>query len=94
MQKSTHPFLIVLGGEAMNNKVIRIGAVCELTGLTERQIRYYEEKQLIFPDRTRGGARKFSFEDVDILKEIQTKLQDGFHTFELRKTYARHHMRS
>lgn len=78
----------------MSTKVIRIGTVCELTGLTERQIRYYEEKQLIFPDRSRGGARKFSFEDVDILKEIQTKLQDGFHTFELRKTFARHRVHS
>ncbi|CAM4483675.1 DNA-binding transcriptional MerR regulator [Paenibacillus endophyticus] len=78
----------------MSIKVIRIGAVCELTGLTERQIRYYEEKQLIFPDRTRGGARTFSFEDVDILKEIHTKIQDGFHTFELRKTFSRQPMRS
>lgn len=78
----------------MSTKVIRIGTVCELTGLTERQIRYYEEKQLIFPDRTRGGARKFSFEDVDILKEIHTKLQDGFHTFELRKTFARQRVHS
>jgi DNA-binding transcriptional MerR regulator len=78
----------------MSTKVIRIGTVCELTGLTERQIRYYEEKQLIFPHRTRGGARTFSFEDVDILKEIHLKMQDGFHTFELRKTFSRHQVRS
>lgn len=78
----------------MSIKVMTIGTVRELTGLTERQIRYYEEKQLIFPDRTQGGARKYSFEDVDILKEIHTKLQDGFHTFELRKTLAHHHVRS
>lgn len=78
----------------MSIKVMSIGTVRELTGLTDRQIRYYEEKQLIFPDRTRGGVRKFSFEDVDTLKGIHMKLQDGFHTFELRKTLARHHMRT
>ncbi|ACT03765.1 MerR family transcriptional regulator [Paenibacillus glycanilyticus] len=69
----------------MKDKVMSIGIVSDLTGLTERQIRYYEEKQLVFPVRTKGGARKYSFEDVDRLKEINDKLRDGFHTFELRK---------
>ncbi|NBD25443.1 MerR family transcriptional regulator [Paenibacillus glycinis] len=69
----------------MNDKVMGIGIVCDLTGLTERQIRYYEEKQLVFPVRTSGGVRKYSFGDVERLKEINDKLRDGFHTFELRK---------
>ncbi|QAY65288.1 MerR family transcriptional regulator [Paenibacillus protaetiae] len=70
----------------MKDKVMSIGIVCDLTGLTERQIRYYEEKQLVFPVRTKGGARKFSFEDVERLKEINEKLRDGFHTFDLKKS--------
>jgi len=70
----------------MKDKVMSIGTVCDLTGLTERQIRYYEERKLIFPVRTKGGARKFSFEDVERLKEINDKLRDGFNTFELRKS--------
>lgn len=69
----------------MSYKVMSIGMVRQLTGLTARQIRYYEDRQLIFPDRTSGGARKYSFEDVERLKEIHRKLRDGFHTFELRK---------
>ncbi|MEK3882790.1 MerR family transcriptional regulator [Paenibacillus sp. PL2-23] len=69
----------------MSLKVMGIGTVKQLTGLSERQIRYYEDKQLVFPERTNGGARKFSFEDVELLKEIHRKLRDGFHTFELRK---------
>ncbi|MCA0757426.1 MerR family transcriptional regulator [Paenibacillus sp. N4] len=72
----------------MSQKVMSIGIVRELTGLTERQIRYYEDKQLVFPGRSPGGARKFSFEDVEQLKEIHSKMKDGFHTFELRKTIA------
>jgi DNA-binding transcriptional MerR regulator len=78
----------------MSKKVISIGTVRELTGLTERQIRYYEDKQLIFPERTPGGARKFSFEDVEQLKEIQKKMKDGFHTFELRKSIVSHQART
>lgn len=70
----------------MNDKVMGIGIVSDLTGLTERQIRYYEERQLVFPVRSKGGARKYSFNDVERLKEIGDKLRDGFHTFELRKT--------
>ncbi|QHW32764.1 MerR family transcriptional regulator [Paenibacillus rhizovicinus] len=69
----------------MTDKVMSIGIVCDLTGLTERQIRYYEERQLIFPVRSKGGARKYSFGDVERLKEINDKLRDGFNTFELRK---------
>ncbi|MFD1957383.1 MerR family transcriptional regulator [Paenibacillus thailandensis] len=69
----------------MKEKVISIGTVRDLTGLTERQIRYYEEKKLVFPTRTAGGARKFSFDDVELLKLIHSKLKDGFHTFELRQ---------
>ncbi|MDQ6419426.1 MerR family transcriptional regulator [Paenibacillus sp. LHD-117] len=78
----------------MSRKVMGIGMVRELTGLTERQIRYYEDRQLVFPDRTSGGARKFSFEDVERLKEIHRKLRDGFHTFELRKTIMADHAHS
>lgn len=72
----------------MSKKVIGIGTVRELTGLTERQIRYYENRKLVFPERTDGGVRKFSFEDVELLKEIHAKLQDGFRTLELRKALA------
>ncbi|MEW9669822.1 MerR family transcriptional regulator [Ammoniphilus sp. 3BR4] len=68
-----------------DKKVITIGVVSELTGLSERQIRYYEERQLIFPDRSKGGTRKYSFNDVDRLFEIANKMEDGYQTFEIRK---------
>jgi MerR family transcriptional regulator, global nitrogen regulator len=67
-----------------HKKVITIGVVSELTGLSERQIRYYEERKLIFPERTSGGTRKYSFHDVDRLVDIANKLEDGLHTFEIR----------
>ncbi|SDE65942.1 MerR HTH family regulatory protein [Paenibacillus sp. UNCCL117] len=69
----------------MEKKVISIGTVCELTGLSERQIRYYEERKLVFPERTKGGNRKYSFEDVEKLKHISLQIRDGVNTFELKQ---------
>ncbi len=43
-----------------DKKVMSIGIVKELTGLSERQIRYYEKRSLLFPDRTNTGIRKYS----------------------------------
>ena len=68
-----------------DKKVITIGIVSELTGLSERQIRYYEERKLVFPERTKGGTRKFSFADVERLVDIANKMEDGMQTFEIRR---------
>ncbi|WP_096188518.1 MerR family transcriptional regulator [Evansella halocellulosilytica] len=68
-----------------DRKVITIGVVSELTGLSERQIRYYEERKLIFPERSKGGTRKYSFDDVEKLVDIANKMEDGMQTFEIRR---------
>lgn len=68
-----------------NKKVITIGIVRELTGLSERQIRYYEERKLLFPERSLGGTRKYSFSDVELLIEIANKIEDGVQTYDIRK---------
>lgn len=69
----------------IEKKVITIGIVSELTGLSDRQIRYYEERKLIFPARTNGGTRKYSFSDIDKLMDIANKMEDGLQTFEIRR---------
>ncbi|MEQ6376123.1 MerR family transcriptional regulator [Bacillaceae bacterium S4-13-58] len=66
-------------------KVISIGTVHELTGLSERKIRYYEERGLIFPDRTDKGTRKYSFDDVETLLKIAEKREEGVQTTEIKK---------
>ncbi|MCP8969094.1 MerR family transcriptional regulator [Ectobacillus ponti] len=48
-----------------------------LTQLSARQIRYYEENGLISPARTEGNRRLFSFHDVDKLLEIKDLLDQG-----------------
>lgn len=69
----------------MENQMMSIGMVKELTGLSERQIRYYEEKQLVYPARTKGGSRRYSFEDVRKIREIHQKIKEGFNTLELKE---------
>ncbi|SDG94136.1 transcriptional regulator [Alteribacillus persepolensis] len=68
-----------------DKKVITIGIISELTGLSERKIRYYEERKLIFPERTKGGTRKYSFDDVERLVDIANKMEDGMQTFDIRR---------
>ncbi|PKR85504.1 MerR family transcriptional regulator [Heyndrickxia camelliae] len=72
-----------------DKKVITIGIVSELTGLSERQIRYYEDRKLIFPERTKKGRRKYSFSDVERLMEIANKREEGVQTFEIKKQLQR-----
>lgn len=66
-------------------KVITIGIVSELTGLSERQIRYYEARKLLFPERSKTGIRKYSFQDIERLIDIANKLNDGIWTHEIKK---------
>ncbi|SFL68405.1 DNA-binding transcriptional regulator, MerR family [Gracilibacillus orientalis] len=70
-------------------KVITIGVVSELTGLSERQIRYYEERKLVFPERSQKGNRKYSFADVELLIDIANKREEGVQTFEIRQDMIR-----
>lgn len=68
-------------------KVITIGIVSELTSLSERQIRYYETRKLLFPERSKTGIRKYSFQDIEILIEIANKLNNGIWTHEIKKNF-------
>ena len=62
-----------------------IGPVMQLTDLTARQIRYYEEKHLITPGRTKGNQRLFSLNDIDRLLEIKELLDYGHNMASIQK---------
>jgi len=49
----------------------------KLTELSARQIRYYEQHELIQPARTSGKQRLFSFNDVEKLLEIKSLIEKG-----------------
>lgn len=60
-----------------NMALFPIGIVMKLTDLTARQIRYYEQNELIHPARTEGKQRLYSFNDVDRLLEIKSLIEKG-----------------
>ncbi len=60
-----------------NLPLFPIGIVQRLTDLTARQIRYYEQHELIHPQRTEGNQRLFSFRDVEALLEIKNLIDKG-----------------
>lgn len=67
--------------------LLSIGTVIQLTDLTARQIRYYEEQGLICPHRTEGNQRMFSLNDVDLLLEIKDLLEQGLNIAGIKKLF-------
>jgi len=58
-------------------------AVAErLTGLSRRQIRYYEQHGLLRPHRTGGGQRLFSPSEIRTLLRIKQLMAKGYATME------------
>jgi MerR family transcriptional regulator, global nitrogen regulator len=74
-----------MSSDYKDKKVISIGIVSELTGLSLRQIRYYEDRGLIFPERIEKGGRRYSFSDIDTLMKIAEKREEGVQTAEIKK---------
>jgi len=67
--------------------VFPIGTVMKLTDLTARQIRYYEEQDLIYPDRNEGNRRMYSLNDIDVLLEIKDYLNEGLNMAGIKRLY-------
>lgn len=67
--------------------VFPIGTVMKLTDLTARQIRYYEEQELINPERNEGNRRMYSLNDIDVLLEIKDYLSDGINMAGIKRIY-------
>ncbi|MBI2887326.1 MAG: MerR family transcriptional regulator [Chloroflexi bacterium] len=71
----------------MDRHYMRIGEVAERTGLTQRTLRFYEEKGLLDPPtRMEGGFRLYSEEDFQRIEHIlQLKLLLGFSLAEVKQ---------
>ncbi|WLD95247.1 MerR family transcriptional regulator [Alkalihalobacillus sp. AL-G] len=70
-----------------NMPLFSIGIVKQLTELSARQIRYYEEQSLITPARSKGNTRMFSFNDVDRLLEIKALIERGVNLAGIREVF-------
>jgi MerR family transcriptional regulator/heat shock protein HspR len=54
-----------------------ISVAAELAGVHPQTLRIYEQKGLVRPHRTRGNTRRYSEEDIDRLRRVQTLTQGG-----------------
>ncbi|HSW09709.1 MAG TPA: MerR family transcriptional regulator [Bacillota bacterium] len=66
-----------MAGRESERPIYPIGVVQQLTGLSGRQIRYYEQKGLLKAARSGGGRRLFTPGDVRTLLEIKAALAGG-----------------
>jgi len=57
--------------------------VRDLTGLTERQIRYYDSQGLVCPRRTEGGQRLYSQYEVEKLATVARLISRGLSLLEV-----------
>lgn len=73
-----------------NMALFPIGIVMKLTDLTARQIRYYEQNELIHPARTEGKQRLYSFNDVDRLLEIKSLIEKGLNIAGIKQVMLMH----
>ena len=57
--------------------VFVISVAAELAGVHPQTLRIYERKGLVDPDRTDGGNRRYSEEDIELLRRIQDLTTEG-----------------
>lgn len=65
-----------------------IRVVMDMTNLSARQIRYYEEQGLIKPTRNDGNQRMFSLEDIERFNEIKTLIKQGVNIAGVKAIFA------
>ncbi|WP_157365157.1 MerR family transcriptional regulator [Arthrobacter sp. QXT-31] len=54
-----------------------ISVVAELVGTGQQNIRLYERRGLLTPERTEGGTRQYSEADLAVLRRIAELLDEG-----------------
>ncbi len=57
--------------------VYAISVAAQLLGTGQQNIRLYERRGLLTPDRTSGGTRQYSDSDLAVLKRIGELLDEG-----------------
>jgi MerR family transcriptional regulator/heat shock protein HspR len=63
--------------EADSRALYVISVAAELAGAHPQTLRIYERKGLIEPARTRGGSRRYSDRDIQLLRRVQELTQQG-----------------
>lgn len=64
-------------GPDSDRGVYGISVAAELVGMGAQNLRLYEARGLLEPDRTEGGTRRYSADDLDRLRRIGDLLDAG-----------------
>ncbi len=64
-------------GRRPSRAVYVISVAAEMTGVHPQTLRIYERKGLVAPARTGGGSRRYSDEDIELLRRIQELTESG-----------------
>lgn len=59
---------------------MRIGELAERTGVSRRQLRYYEEQGLLMPNRAANGYREYGEAHIHVVLQIAGLLDAGLPT--------------
>jgi MerR family transcriptional regulator/heat shock protein HspR len=54
-----------------------ISVAAELTGLHPQTLRSYDRLGIVSPGRTGGGGRRYSWHDIEVLREVATLTSSG-----------------
>jgi DNA-binding transcriptional MerR regulator len=65
--------------ELLGKLVVGIGEVSDITGVPQRQIRYWEEKGIIVPSKEgEGTTRKYDYVNIKKILLVKELMDDGF----------------
>ncbi len=62
-----------------------ISVAAELAGMHPQTLRIYERKGLVDPARTSGGSRRYSDEDIEMLRRISELTDEGLNLAGVKK---------
>lgn len=62
-----------------------ISVAAELAGMHPQTLRIYERRGLVNPARTQGGNRRYSDQDIDVLRRISELAEEGMNLEGIRR---------
>jgi len=60
-----------------NRALFSISVASEVTGVNPQMLRVYEQKGLLAPHRTDGGTRRYSSNELELIREIDALIKTG-----------------
>jgi MerR family transcriptional regulator, heat shock protein HspR len=72
-------------GGRRTRAVYVISVAAELAGMHPQTLRQYERRGLVNPARTRGGNRRYSDDDIDLLRRVAELASEGMNLEGIRR---------